>query len=97
MAARKSRNSAKRYMMRQKIVALGDDFYIENERGERVFHIDGKVLTIRDTLVFQDIQGVNFTAVDIIPLSFVTSGNKSKRPAGVFSDKTNNLPVFQFN
>jgi uncharacterized protein YxjI len=43
--------------MRQKIVAFGDDFYIENEQGERVFHIDGKVVTIRDTLVFQDMQG----------------------------------------
>lgn len=57
MAARKSRDGAKRYMMRQKIVAFGDDFYIEDERGERLFHIDGKVLTIRDTLVFQDMQG----------------------------------------
>jgi uncharacterized protein YxjI len=43
--------------MRQKLVAIGDDFYIENESGERVFHVDGKVLTIRDTLVFQDLQG----------------------------------------
>jgi uncharacterized protein YxjI len=57
MAARRSRDGARRYMMRQKIVAFGDDFYIENERGEQVFHIDGKVLTIRDTLVFQDMQG----------------------------------------
>lgn len=57
MAARKSRDGAKSYMMRQKIVAFGDDFYIENERGEQVFYIDGKILTIRDTLVFQDMQG----------------------------------------
>jgi uncharacterized protein YxjI len=57
MAARRSQDDVKRYIMRQKIVAIGDDFYIENEHGERVFHIDGKVLTIRDTLVFQDMQG----------------------------------------
>jgi len=57
MAGRKSSDGVNRYMMRQKIVAFGDDFYIENERGEQVFHIDGKVLTIRDTLVFQDMQG----------------------------------------
>ncbi len=57
MTGRKSHDGFNRYMMRQKIVAFGDDFYIENERGEQVFHIDGKVLKIRDTLVFQDMQG----------------------------------------
>ena len=57
MRARKSNDGSKRYLMRQKIVAFGDDFYIENEQGERVFHIDAKVITIRDTLVFEDMQG----------------------------------------
>jgi len=46
-----------RYMMRQNLVSIGDDFYIENEHGERVFHVDGKALTIRDTLIFEDMQG----------------------------------------
>ena len=36
-----------RYMMRQNLVSIGDDFYIENERGERVFHVGGNRLTIR--------------------------------------------------
>jgi uncharacterized protein YxjI len=53
----RGRPEVNRYMMRQKVVAIGDDFYIQNEQGEQVFHIDGKVLTIRDTLVFQDMQG----------------------------------------
>jgi uncharacterized protein YxjI len=43
--------------MRQKLVALGNDFYIENEQGEKVFKVDGKVLRVRDTLVFRDMQG----------------------------------------
>ncbi|MFC2036704.1 LURP-one-related/scramblase family protein [Chloroflexota bacterium] len=47
----------KRYQMHQKLVALGDDFYIENEQGEKVFKVDGKVLRIRDTLIFKDMQG----------------------------------------
>ena len=47
----------KRYQMRQKLVAFGDDFYIENEQGEKVFKVDGKVLRVRDTLVFKDMQG----------------------------------------
>ncbi len=46
-----------RYQMRQKLVAFGDDFYIENEQGQKVFKVDGKVLRVRDTLFFRDMQG----------------------------------------
>jgi uncharacterized protein YxjI len=47
----------KRYQMRQKLVAFGNDFYIEDERGQKVFKVDGKVLRVRDNLVFRDMQG----------------------------------------
>ena len=47
----------RRYQMRQKLIAFGDDFYIENEQGQKVFKVDGKVLRVRDTLVFKDMQG----------------------------------------
>ena len=30
-----------RYQMRQKMVAIGDDFWIENEHGQKVFKVDG--------------------------------------------------------
>jgi uncharacterized protein YxjI len=43
--------------MRQKLVAFGDDFYIENSEGQRAFHVDGKMLRVRDTLFFRDMQG----------------------------------------
>jgi hypothetical protein len=33
MAARKSRDDVNRYMMRQKIVAIGDDFYNKDTWG----------------------------------------------------------------
>jgi len=51
------KGSANRYQMRQKLIAFGDDFYIENEAGQRVFKVDGKVLRVRDTLKFKDMQG----------------------------------------
>jgi len=51
------RGSATRYQMRQKIFALGQDFYIENEQGQKVFKVDGKVLRVRDTLKFKDMKG----------------------------------------
>lgn len=46
-----------RYQMRQKILAFGDDFWIENEQGQRVYRVDGKALRIRKTLKFEDTQG----------------------------------------
>lgn len=46
-----------RYKIRQKLVSIGDDFWIENAEGQRVFKVDGKVLRISKTLVFEDANG----------------------------------------
>ena len=43
--------------MVEKLVSIGDDFFIENEHGQRAFKVDGKALRVRDTLVFRDMQG----------------------------------------
>jgi uncharacterized protein YxjI len=43
--------------MRQKLVSFGDDFWIENDQGEKVYKVDGKMLRIRDTLFFEDRSG----------------------------------------
>ena len=45
------------YRMRQKIVSIGDDFWIENDRGERAYKVDGKALRARDTLILEDASG----------------------------------------
>ena len=46
-----------RYLMREKIFAVGDDFYVQNEQGQNVYKIDGKAFRIRATLLFEDLQG----------------------------------------
>lgn len=46
-----------RYKIRQNLISIGDDFWIENEEGKRVYKVDGKVLRIRKTLVFEDLDG----------------------------------------
>jgi len=52
------RNSGNnRYQMREKLVSIGDDFWIENEAGEKAFKVDGKALRIRQTLKFEDAHG----------------------------------------
>ena len=39
------------------MLSIGDDYWIENSEGQRVFKVDGKVLRIRKTLVLEDIHG----------------------------------------
>jgi uncharacterized protein YxjI len=43
--------------MVEKLVSIGDDFFIQNDFGQRVFKVDGKALRLRDTLIFRDMQG----------------------------------------
>jgi len=40
--------------MREKLASIGDDFWIENNRGEKVYKVDGKALRVRQTLIFED-------------------------------------------
>ena len=51
------RGSANRFQLRQKMISIGDDYWIENENGDRVYHVDGKALRVRSTLDLQDTQG----------------------------------------
>lgn len=43
--------------MRQRMFSIGQDFWIENDRRQRVFKVDGKALRVRGTLFFEDTQG----------------------------------------
>ncbi len=45
------------YQMRQKMISIGDDFWIENDRGEKVYKVDGKALRVRQTLILEDARG----------------------------------------
>ena len=46
-----------RYQMREKMVSIGNDFWIKNEQGQKVFKVDGKALRVRSTLQFEDAHG----------------------------------------
>ena len=41
------------FQMRQKMFAIGDDFWIENGAGQRAFKVDGKALRLRKTLIVE--------------------------------------------
>jgi uncharacterized protein YxjI len=54
---RRFERDATRYQMHQRMISIGDDYDIENDRGERVFKLDGKALRIRKTILFKDADG----------------------------------------
>jgi uncharacterized protein YxjI len=45
------------YQMRQRLVSIGDDYWIETDNGQRVYKVDGKALRLRKTLIFEDADG----------------------------------------
>lgn len=46
-----------RYIMRQKLWAMGNDFTIKDEAGNDHFFVDGRAFSIGDKLSFQDMAG----------------------------------------
>jgi uncharacterized protein YxjI len=49
--------AAARFQLRQKLLSVGDDYWIEDEAGTRVFRVNGKALRLRDTLDVEDPSG----------------------------------------
>ena len=45
--------SGTRYQMRERVFAIGDDFWVETDGGERAFKVNGKALRMRKTLVVE--------------------------------------------
>jgi uncharacterized protein YxjI len=57
LRGRRDEAGASRYRMQEKLFAIGDDFWIENDDGERAFKVNGKALRVRDTLVLESPSG----------------------------------------
>ena len=59
MALLRNRNSSggTQYQMREKMFAIGDDFWVETGDGERAFKVNGKALRVRETLVLESPAG----------------------------------------
>jgi uncharacterized protein YxjI len=48
---------AARYQMREKLLSIGGDSWIENAAGEHAFKVNGKALRVRKTLILEDLAG----------------------------------------
>ena len=58
-----------RFVMREKLLSIGDDYWIENDRGERAFKVDGKAFRVRETFVLEDASGAEVARIQERKLS----------------------------
>ena len=45
------------YQMREKLLSIGDDFWIEDESGNKVYKVNGKAVRMRQTFILEDPSG----------------------------------------
>jgi uncharacterized protein YxjI len=60
-----------RYVIRERFFAIGEDSDITDVQGDTVYQVDGKVLTLRGTLIVRDAQGNEVAKVERKLLSLV--------------------------
>jgi uncharacterized protein YxjI len=46
-----------RYLVRERLFSIGDDSWVTDERGDKVFLVDGKALRLRETFELRDATG----------------------------------------
>jgi uncharacterized protein YxjI len=46
-----------RYLVRERLFAIKDDFWITDEQGDKVFFVDAKILSLRHALELKDASG----------------------------------------
>jgi len=51
------------YVIRERFFSFGDDFDVLDEHGNKVLHVDGKVFTVRDKVVIEDLNGDEVASV----------------------------------
>jgi len=52
-----------RYQIREALVSLGDDFDIKDGNGQPVYHVDGKIFTIRNSAKISDTAGTEVASL----------------------------------
>ena len=45
------------FQMRERVFAIGDDFWIEDSDGNKVYKVNGKAVRLRDTFILEDAHG----------------------------------------
>ena len=51
------------YVIRERFFSIGDDFDVLDEHGNKVLRVDGKVLSLRNKVVIEDLSGAEVASV----------------------------------
>ena len=54
---RRHDDDIRRFKVHEKLLSIGDDYWIEDATGARAFRVNGKAIRLRDTWVLEDAQG----------------------------------------
>jgi uncharacterized protein YxjI len=59
----------RRFQMREKLISIGDDYWIEDEAGNKAFKVNGKAARVRDTFKLEDSLGSTVASIQEKKLS----------------------------
>ena len=68
-----------RYLLQEKIFAIGTDFGVENEKGEQVYLVDGKAFSLRNTFILEDSAGNELLTGESKLLTLIQTINLTKQ------------------
>jgi uncharacterized protein YxjI len=59
----RQRRIERMYVIRERFFSIGDDFDVLDEHGTKLFHVDGKVLSVRNKVIIEDPSGQEVASV----------------------------------
>ena len=59
-----------RYLVRERLFSITDDFWVTDEQGDRVFFVDAKILSLRHALELKDASGATLATIKHKLLTF---------------------------
>lgn len=71
----------RRFQMREKMLDIGDDYWIEDGEGQRAYKVDGKAVRIRQTFILKDVSGAEVAKIQERKIT-VRDTMKIERAAG---------------
>jgi len=78
-----------RYVLKQKLLSWGDDYYIRDDQGREVYLVDGKAFSLGGQLSFKDLSGneLAFIRQKLLKLSPTYEIHRDGRVAAVVQKK----------
>src|SRR3954467_15678555 len=55
--------AGQRFQMREKLASIGDDSWIEDDQGQRLYKVDGKAMRVRDTFILKTPDGTEVAKI----------------------------------